>query len=168
MRESLAHLFTKVLVPDILFTSCLGFERPGQRQDASTQTTVRFSTLHLLLVTCADLLALPPPPSALPVQAKVQHVVLPDSARKDASLEAANWYVSRSDLAVQDETDQLCPRFILSSFRNVLVGWKWDRETDLPRLRELIWNEIRRLLKRKADGGLAFDPTTDPSRVDDV
>lgn len=43
------------------------------------------------------------------------------------------------------------------------MGWRWDRPTEIYKLRELVWMEVKRLLNRKAEGRLVLDvssPTT--------
>lgn len=55
-----------------------------------------------------------------------------------------------------------------NSFRNVLLGWRWDRGTDNAKLRELIWCEVRRLFVRKSEGALIFEPATDGGRIDNL
>ncbi|RXK38177.1 hypothetical protein M231_04551 [Tremella mesenterica] len=41
--------------------------------------------------------------------------------------------------------------------RNLLLGYRPERQTDLNKMRELVWTEVKRLLQKKRTGRLALD-----------
>ncbi|KAL7411952.1 hypothetical protein BDY24DRAFT_394041 [Mrakia frigida] len=75
---------------------------------------------------------------------KTDHVQIPLAEGGDVSLEAVN------------------------CFRNLLMGWRWDRPTEIYKLRELIWMETKRLMTRKAEGRLIMDLSGDTGRMSDI